>query len=369
MPKDRRLLSLDALRGFDMFFITGGATIVAGLCAGFGWGDGWLAAEMHHVRWAGLAHHDTIFPLFLFLAGVSWPFSLSSQLAKGRTSWQIHRKVLLRMLVLFALGLSTGGILRFDACFRIPSVLGQIGLAWGFAALLYMHVRRPLTRVMVIIALLAGYWALLALTGAPDAPAGADLYSKEWNVISWLDRTVMPNHLCVPRVYDPESLFSVPSAVALALLGMTAGAILASDRWTGIRKTGLLAALSGISLAACLAFVFLLKMPIVKALWTSSFVLAAAAYSFAMMAIFYWAVDVRGWTRWTFYFRVIGLNSITIYMLQMIGVTPLVQQFLFGGLESWTGASWQGLVQGVTIQLVCWLVLLFFYRKSIFLKV
>jgi predicted acyltransferase len=96
-----RLYSLDALRGFDMFFIIGGATLVSSLCAACGWQDGWLAGQMKHVEWAGLAHHDTIFPLFLFLAGVSWPFSLASQVAKGRSVRQILMRVLKRTAVLF----------------------------------------------------------------------------------------------------------------------------------------------------------------------------------------------------------------------------------------------------------------------------
>ena len=162
MDRKERLMSLDALRGFDMFFITGGAGIIAGLCAAFGWGDGWLARQMHHVPWAGLAHHDTIFPLFLFLAGVSWPFSYAAQVARGRTAWQIHRKVIVRMAVLFLFGLFCGHLLAFKPTFRIPSVLGQIGLSWGFAAILFMHVKRPLVRGLVIAAILAGYWVLLA---------------------------------------------------------------------------------------------------------------------------------------------------------------------------------------------------------------
>ena len=94
MDKGNRLMSLDALRGFDMFFITGGAALISAVVNLFGFGDGWLARQMVHVPWAGLTHHDTIFPLFLFLAGATWLFSLAAQRAKGRTSGQIYRKII-----------------------------------------------------------------------------------------------------------------------------------------------------------------------------------------------------------------------------------------------------------------------------------
>jgi len=362
-------MSLDALRGFDMFFITGGAGIISGLCLALGCGEKfWLVKQMRHVPWEGLAQHDTIFPLFLFLAGVSWPFSFASQVAKGRTAWQIHGKVILRALILVFLGMTIGGILKFHLPFRIPSVLGQIGLAWGFAALIFMHVKKPLVRALVIAVLLVGYWALMAFTGAPGAPAGADLFSQKWNVISWLDRTLMPNYI-LKADYDPESLFSVPSAIALALLGMSTGSILRSDRWTGARKVLILLGLSVAMLLAGLFFIYVLKMPVVKRLWTSSFVFVTASYSLALLALFYWIVDVKGWSRWTFYFRVIGMNSITVYMLMAMGVIGALSNFAFKGLANLAPNPWQGLTTSLAFQVTCWLVLFFFYRKKIFLKV
>lgn len=107
----------------------GGASLISALCIAFGFGDGWLAGQMKHVEWAGLTHHDTIFPLFLFLSGVSWPFSLYAQEVKGRTPWQIRLKVLKRGTILFLFGLSFGGILKFKPDFRLMSVLGFIGMA------------------------------------------------------------------------------------------------------------------------------------------------------------------------------------------------------------------------------------------------
>ena len=376
--KGNRLMSLDALRGFDMFFITGGAALIVGLCSGVGCGDCWLARQMHHVPWAGLAHHDTIFPLFLFLAGVSWPFSLASQQAKGRTSWQIHRKVILRTVALFLIGLSFGGILKFNPTFRLMSVLGFIGLSWGLAALLFMHVKTTRMRLAVWAALVVGYFVLLHFGIAPNAPAGADSYSKEWNIVRWMETIVYPEHMmiavssCVGKTvvpYEPESLFSVPSGVSLALLGMMAGSILKGSALSPVRKAGALFLCGLGCLAVCLVLVLAVGAPIVKALWTTPFIFAAAAYSFLMLALFYWIVDVKGWWRWTLYFRVIGMNSILIYVLMMVGVLSLLSGFLFSGLASWIGAPWSGFVSAAGKLAVGWALLYFFYRKDIFLRV
>ena len=369
MEKSERLLSLDALRGFDMFFITGGAAIISGLCLGLGCDKSfWLVEQMRHVPWAGLVHHDTIFPLFLFLAGVTWPFSYAAQVAKGRTAWQIHRKVILRAAILFLFGLSCGGILAFKPHFRVPSVLGQIGLAWGFAALIAIHVKKNWQRGLVAALLLVGYWSVLAFLIAPGAPDGADSYAMQHNIISWLDRTLMPNHI-LAKAYDPESLFSVPAAIALALFGMMSGDLLRSERPSCGKKALVLFGGSVALLLLTFLFIYVLKMPIVKRLWTSSFVLATGAYSLAMLALFYWIIDVKGWRGWTFYFRVIGMNSITIYMLGMVGVLGALQKYCFGGFCGWVGGAWGDFAWGVTYQLVGWLVLYFFYKKDIFLKV
>lgn len=369
MEKGNRLMSLDALRGFDMFFITGGSGLISALCGAFGNSHCWLAKQMGHVAWAGLAHHDTIFPLFLFLAGVSWPFSYASQVEKGRSALQIHLKVVLRMLILATLGMMIGGLLRFNPPFRIPSVLGQIGLSWGIAAMIFMHVKKPLVRGLVIGGILVAYWLVLAFVGAPDAPAGADFYSKQWNIVSWLDRTLMPNYIYVKNVYDPESLFCVPAGAALAMLGMTAGSILRLDAWKPGRRAAVLLGLSLATLAAAFFFIYVLRMPIVKALWTSSFVLSAAAYSFAMLALFYWIVDVRGWRRWTFYFRVIGMNSITVYMMMAIGIVGAFRAFFFGGLVAQFSGPWKAVASNAAFQLAAWLLLYILYRKKAFLKV
>ena len=369
MEKSERLLSLDALRGFDMFFITGGSALVSALCGVCGCANGWLATQMRHVPWEGFAHHDTIFPLFLFLAGVSWPFSLASQEAKGRSSFQIHRKVIVRALTLFLIELSLGGILKFNPHFRLMGVLALIGLSWGMAALAFMHVRKVTSRVILVAALLIGYWALLRFGIAADAPAGADSFSKEWNIVSYFDRTVWPNHLLKVGVYEPESFFSLTNGAVLAFLGMCAGALLRAKDLAPLRKAQLLAAGGLGCFILDLVFIYVLGDHIVKALWTSSFVLSAATYSSLLLALFYWIVDVKGWRKWTFYFRVIGMNSILIYLMMRLGILSLLGRFLSEGLAGWVGDPWSAVVRAIGTLVAGWGVLYVMYRKNAFLRV
>lgn len=127
-----------------------------------------------HAAWDGLTHHDTIFPLFLFIAGVSFPFSLAKQRANGLGERAILGKVIRRGVTLVVLGLVYNGVFKLDfASLRVASVLGRIGLAWMFAAILYIYCGVK-TRGIVAAAVLIGYSLLLCLVAAPDAPAGAD---------------------------------------------------------------------------------------------------------------------------------------------------------------------------------------------------
>lgn len=368
-----RLMSIDALRGFDMFFIIGGAGLVTMICQAFGCNkDFELIKQMSHVRWEGLHHHDTIFPLFLFLAGVSWPFSLSSQQARGRTPLQIHLKVFQRAVILFVLGMIYNGVLKeFKPTFRIPSVLGFIGISWAIGAIIFYHIKNNWIRSGIVGALLFGYWGVLRFVAAPGSPAGCDTYAMEYNIISWLDRTLMPNHI-FQKLYDPESFFAVAGGVAMALLGMMAGSLLKSEKFQPAQKTLiLLAGFVGL-LAADALFMYVMGDKIVKSLWSPSFVLSAAAYSTFMLAVFYHLVDVWGLKKWAFPFMVIGMNSITIYLMVRFIWFGGITKYFFGGIIKEIGEIeplWAPVADRTFSILVLWLILYFFYRKKIFLKV
>ena len=374
VAQSRRLASIDALRGFDMFFITGGSALISGLCIAFESPKCWLATQMNHVAWAGFAHHDTIFPLFLFLAGVSWPFSLASQRDRGRATWRIQLKILARVAVLFLIGLSFGGILKFKPEFRMMSVLGFIGIGWGIAATLSLYIKRSWQLFAIAVLTLAGYYYMLHCCVAPGAPAGADSYSMAWNYPSYLDRQAWPTHLYYKGKFDPESFFSFPGGAALAILGVLAGRLLKrQDGPSPWLRSLILAAGALAAFLAALGMERYLGDQCIKKLWTPSFVLYAATYSLAMLALFYFVVDVLKLRRWAVVFDPVGKNSILAYVLGMIGVTATIQRFLFPGLCDWVvekyGKEWRTAVVGLTTYLVVWGITFFFKRKKVFLKV
>ena len=386
MDKSKRLMSLDALRGADMLCIMGGSGLVMALCALFGAKDCWLATQMTHVAWHGFRHHDTIFPLFLFLAGVSWPFSYASQVAKGRTTAAILRKMAFRVAALVFFGLATSDFFAFNVkAFRYDSVLAHIAVCWGGAALLSIFVKSWKVRLAIAGGLLAVHWATLFFFTAPDAAAllastdpavakkvasyaayGTDNFSFTGNIAGWFDRTFMPGRL-YEGIFDPDGLFAKMSGIPLALLGVCAGELLRQTDVTGNRKTLVLLGAGTVCAVAC--FAWEPWCPINKKIWTSTFVLAAGAYSFATLALFYWIIDVLGCRRWAFFFRVIGMNAITIYLLMRFVQFRAISNFFFSGVAGLGDGSWSKAVLIAGQIIVEWLLLLFLYRKNTFLKV
>ena len=359
----KRLLSIDALRGFDMLFIMGFAGLLVAICQLFPDGDScWLARQMGHVDWNGLRHHDTIFPLFLFISGMTFPFSAEKRQLGGATKGQLFLQALRRGLVLVALGLVYNKFFDLKlATLRFPSVLARIGLAWMFAAWLFLAFRWK-TRAVIAAVILVGY-QLLLLIPAPDA-AGAGPLTYEGNIVGYIDRLIMPEHLLSKGKFDPEGLLSTLPAIVTAMLGQFTGEFVRSSQRN---KTGKMLLAAAVLLAVGL--VWSLWFPINKKLWTSTFVLVVGAYSVAMYAIFYWIIDVKGWKKWTFFFEVIGLNSITIYMAQRIIPFSSVNKFFLGGLAGLCPEPVGKVILAAGYVTVCWLFLLFLYRKKVFLKV
>lgn len=367
MDVNKRLKSLDALRGFDMMFIMGFSTLVVAICNLFPNGDScWLAVQMSHVEWDGLRHHDTIFPLFLFLAGVSFPFSYANQIAKGRTRCQIYGKIFYRGFMLVFLGLVYNGLFQFKFPMRCASVLARIGLAWMFAALLFINFK-PKVRAIIAVAILVGYYLLMKFIPAPDVP-GAQPFTFEGNLVGYIDRCILPGRL-YQDTFDPEGLFSCLPAIVTAMFGMFTGELVRQpeDKYSGNSKTIRLLIAAAIMLV--IGLVWSLDFPINKKLWSSTFVLVVGSYSVAMFALFYWIIDVKGWDKWIPFFTVIGMNSITIYITQRIISFGSISKFFLGGTAGLCSEQWAAVILSAGSFFAAWLFLYFLYKKNTFLKV
>jgi Uncharacterized conserved protein len=363
--KSTRLMSLDALRGFDMFFIMGLAGIIVAFCNLFPDAGAmiWLKGQMSHVQWDGLSHHDTIFPLFLFVAGISFPFSLEKQRAGGKTNQEIYYKILKRGVMLVLLGFVYNGIFRLNfENMRYASVLARIGLAWMFAALCFVRFNTK-TNILLTVFILIGYWLSMWLI-----PGSANPFSFEDNLVGTIDRLLLPGRLN-DGIFDPEGLFSTFPAIATALLGMFTGQLVQLPENKCSQKKKVVYMLVGAVVLLIIGWLWNFVFPINKKLWTSSFVCVLASYSLLMFALFYYIIDVKGYTRYSLFFRVVGLNSITIYLAQRIIDFNKISNFFLGGIINHSPENIGALISNIGYFTVCWLFLYFLYKQKIFLKV
>jgi len=362
--RPERLVSLDALRGFDMFWIMGAEEIAkeGARLTNWPWLN-WLSGQLDHPEWHGFAFYDLIFPLFLFLAGVSMPFSFERRSARGDSKAQLVRHVIVRGLMLVLLGMIYNGLLRFNwPNTRLPSVLGRIGLAYLFAGIIVLNSTWR-GRFAWFVGLLVGYWAALKFIPVPEFGAG-DLEPGH-TLTDYVDRLLIPGQL-YKEVRDPEGLFGTIPAIGTALAGAMTGQYLKDGRSGGLIKTVVMAVLGAICLG--LAHLWNADFPINKNLWSSSFVLLCAGWSLIFLAAFYLVIDVFKLRRWAFFFVVIGSNSIFVYLANRFIDVEYTTSFFFEGALQHTGA-YQPLLFATAVVLVQWLLLYFMYRRRIFLRV
>ena len=361
-----RLLSLDVLRGFDMFWIIAGYGVVANLNKLFDSRFSSLINQhMHHCDWDGFTAYDLIFPLFIFIAGVAMSFSIISRLERGQSRLRIYLRIIRRSVLLILLGLLYNGLLKFDfANLRYPSVLGFIGIAYFWASIIVIHLK---VRGQVIAVFVILIFYCLAMMFIPVPGHGPGVLTKEGNLASHIDRILLPGRLH-EGVFDPEGLLMTIPGSVLAILGALSGSLLRSRRFGGYKKVLLLMAAGLVSLAV--GRVWGLWFPIIKKLWTSSYILYAAGWSFLLLACFYLIVDVWKIRRPLFPFTVIGMNSIIIYIAAHRAINfSQTADFFFAGFIKTTPGPLQPVLTSLGLLIVELLFLYLLYRKKIFLKV
>jgi predicted acyltransferase len=364
--KPQRLLSIDALRGFDMLLISGGGTFLVLLENKTGLaGVDWIADQLKHPTWNGFTFYDFIFPLFLFIAGVSMAFSLNKGIEMGLSKAELYKKAFWRMLILVILGIidKNQPVTFFEPSqIRVASVLGRIGLAGFFASLLYLNFSR-LHRIFWVAGILLLYYAALFLIPVPGYGAGN--LTMEGNLVGWIDRNFLPGRL-LQKIYDENGLITQLPALCLTVMGSIAGDVLRSDRKESKKLQILLqAGIAGIGIGLFWG----LHFPINKHLWSSSFILLTAGMAFLILSLFYYVIDVLKFQSWTFFFQVIGMNSLTIYLAYHFIDFEHTSHALFAGLYAPVPEQFHDALEALGALVLVWSMMYFLYKKKIFIKI
>ena len=383
-----------------MFWIMGADALVQALGEVNGSAPArFFAGQLEHKAWAGLAFYDLIFPLFVFIVGVSTVFSLDRLIRQqGRPA--ALRRVLQRGALLLLLGfLYGGGLTNPWPDMRLLGVLPRIALCYTATGVLYCCFR-PQTLAVLAAALLAGYWALLTFVPirdcqlddaslsvrlGPAKPTAGQVhqlyaatatrvtgrYEPGLNLTNHLDYEYLPGRK-YDHYWDPEGLLSTLPAIATCLLGVFAGLLL---RRTDLAEPAKLRTLLLAGLAALLlGWLWHLQFPVVKKIWTSSFVLVTGGWSLLLLGAFYYAIDLRGWRAWCQPFLWIGMNPITLYLVNgIVGFRRLAQRFAGGDPKLWLDAhlgagAGQGFLALIGLALMFALAR-FLHRRQIFLRV
>ena len=363
----KRLVSIDALRGFDMLMICGADAFFRSLegKTGLGWVDA-IALQFEHPEWVGFAIYDFIFPLFLFISGVSIPFSLTKALETHAPKNEIYRKAFVRMLILIGLGMldKNSPFPFFDwEQIRLGSVLGRIGIA-GFITVVLVLNFDSIKRLLVVAVILLLYYAAVFLV--PVQGFGAGDLSFEGNLVGWFDRTFLPGRLLQGQ-FDELGILTTFPAICLTILGAHAGEILKKVTSSDNQKLKELVVTGLICIG--IALIWNLHFPIFKRMWTSSFIMLTSGLAFLSMGLFYLIIDILKFQKWAFFFVVVGMNSLTIYMIYRFVDFRYTSKLLFEGLYKPLGENWMPVMESLGALLLVWLFLYFLYRKKIFFKV
>ena len=385
-----RNVAIDAYRGLVMLLMMGEVLRFAALSQAFpnNWFFGLLAFNQEHVPWAGCSLHDMIQPSFSFLVGVAMPYSIASRMAKGGTMGKMFGHALWRAFLLAALGIflrsQSGPITNFT----FEDTLTQIGMGYPFLFLLGFA--KPKWQWSALGAILVGYWLAWALYPLPGpgfnwesvgVPANwPHLYTgflAHWNKNANLGEAFDLWFLNLfprvrPFIYNGGGYLTLSFIPTLGtmILGLVAG------RWLRAAAPKIpfkkLLTAAGICLAVSLLLHFAGICPIVKRIWTPAWTLFSGGVCFLFLSAFCYVIEAKGYKRWAFPLVVIGMNSIAAYLIaDMVGsyihrsfaihIGPDFFRFL--------GDGFAPTLQGAAILLTYWLILLWMYRRKLFLKI
>jgi heparan-alpha-glucosaminide N-acetyltransferase len=391
-PAPARLASIDAYRGFVMLLMMAEVLRLRNVARALPESGLWkfLAWHQTHVEWVGCTLHDLIQPSFSFLVGVALPFSIAARAARGDSRVRMTLHAAWRALLLVLLGVFLRSVSRNATNWTFEDTLSQIGLGYVFLFALGFRPRRD--QWIALGAIVAGYWAAFALYPLPAAgfdPASVGLrpdwlaahgqegFAAHWQKntnLAWAFDTWWMNLFPRERPFAFHSggyatLSFIPT-LGTMILGLLAGGVLRSER-TAAGKLRWFAIAGGLCLLAGAALGWLGVCPVVKRVWTPSWVLYSGGWCLLLLALFYLVVDLRGWRAWAFPLLVVGANSIAAYCLAH-GFDSYVSKALTTHLGAGTfkvlGPAYESLLLGGATLAILWLILWWMYRRKIFLK-
>ncbi len=366
----KRLMSLDALRGFDMFIIAGGEMIVETLHklleqspeSPLKQGLEAVKTQLTHVQWEGFRFYDLIFPLFVFMTGVSLVYSLSRIQTEGGRGAAM-RRLLMRGLLMYLLGLwYYGGVADGWDRIRLLGVLQRIAIAYTVGGVLFLSLR-PRGLALVCVAILAGYWA--ALTYVPVPGVGPGNYEEGKNLTNYVDSVALPLRKW-DGTHDPEGLLSTLPAIASCLLGIFAGLLMRNQQRSEIQKVLILAVAGAAMIAG--GYYWGESHPIIKKLWTSSFVLMAGGWSCILLAAFHLIIEVIGLRFWAWPFVWIGVNPLVIYLSFELTDWGMIAKRIVGGPIAQACGIYGDLLVTLTAVALLFLFARFLFVRRIFIR-
>ncbi len=360
IQQSKRLLSLDALRGFDMLWIIGGAAIFKNLAKPAGGVFEMIAPQFEHVPWEGLHFYDLIWPLFMFIVGVSIPLSIEKRRAAGQTKRVLYIHAVRRAVILFIIGMALqGGLLKWDLSQLHPcySVLHGIAAGYLIAVILVLELRPKMQLIMTVIFLLL-YWAILEMIPVPGV--GAGVLTPQGNIATYVDQLILGRFH-----YGENTWFlSYPAFASSVLMGVMASHLL---KMPYSQKTKVILLTGAGTGSIVVGLLWSLFFPIIKLLWTSSFVLVAGGIAFLLLAFFYWIIDVKGYRSWSFFFRVIGMNSLAVYTAtELMSFRPVGNIFVGSLLPRIQ--PWGEFISSTFALAIVWLILYWMYKTKSFVK-
>jgi predicted acyltransferase len=363
VTKQNRIASIDALRGFDMLFIIVLDHFFSALNVGvkslFTMA---VAKQFDHPEWFGSSLYDIVMPLFLFIVGAAIPFALSKRKQEDSSMSALYAKLIRRFVILFILGwIVQGHLLELNInTFSIFSnTLQAIAVGYLFSSIAYLHFKLN-TRILIFASCLIIYTLLLIIPDVPGIGRGVLLPGSSY---AWyVDQQIFG------RFQDGTQytwLLSGFGFIATTLSGVFAGELIKSD----LPRTKVAFYLFLIGVAGVMAGMLLgIWHPIIKKLWTSSFVLASSGVCFLLLALFYWIIDVKGKVKWAFPLKVIGMNAIVAYVLSHVFNFHLIAEMVLYGLKQFVG-EFNYLVLTVGGFGILYLILWYMYKNKTFIKV